>query len=265
LRPSKRADVALRIIPRLDIKAPNLVKGVRLEGFRVMGQPSAFARRYFEEGADELLYQDIVASLYERNSILDLVRETAEQVFIPLTVGGGLRTIEDITAALRAGADKVCMNTAAVRRPALISESVRVFGRQCVTVAIETIRQKSGRWEVFVDCGREHTGLDAYDWALKAVELGAGELLITSVDRDGTLGGYDLDLLARIVPKVDVPVLAHGGAGTLEHFTTAARLGVSGLVIATVLHKNILDIAAIKAHLLAAAIDVRPCPQVPSI
>ncbi len=249
--------MALRIIPRLDIKAPNLVKGARLEGLRVMGAPAEFARRYFETGADELIYQDIVASLYNRSSILDLVRATAEQLFVPLTVGGGLRTVEDVRAALRAGADKVCINTAAIKRPELISEAAHIFGTQCVTVAVETIRQRSGRWEAFYDCGRERTGLDARDWALRAVELGAGELLITSVDREGTQRGYELEFLQEIVPQVTVPVLAHGGAGQLDHLVSVARVGVSGVVVASMLHRNQHTIPQIKQHLHNHGVDVR--------
>ena len=247
----------LRIIARLDIKAPNLVKGVRLEGLRVLGNPAEFATRYFEQGADELYYQDIVASLYNRNSILDLVRSAAEHIFVPLTVGGGIRTIEDIRLLLRAGADKVCINTAAIGRPELIGEAAQIFGTQCVVVAVEAIRQTDGRWKAFTDNGREHTGLDARDWALRAVELGAGELLLTSVDREGTRKGFDLDFIAGIVDQVNVPVVVHGGAGSAKDLVQVAKLGVDGVALASVLHYGHLQIATLKRELSAAGIEVR--------
>jgi len=249
--------MSLRVIPRLDIKAPNLVKGIRLEGLRVMGNPSDFASRYFEEGADEIFYQDIVASLYGRSSIVDLVTQTAEQIFVPLTVGGGIRSIDDIHGMLRAGADKVSLNTAAVARPELIAESARRFGTQCIVVAVEMIRQTDGRWKVFTENGRQHTGLDAFDWAMRAVELGAGELLLTSVDREGTGKGFDLEFVEKIVGQIEVPVLIHGGAGSIEHMIEAAQLGVDGIVIAKVLHSSALSIKQVKQALQDAQIEVR--------
>ena len=247
----------LRIIPRLDIKAPNLVKGVRLEGLRVMGKPEDFAARYFAEGADELYYQDIVASLYGRSNIVDLIKETAEHIFVPLTVGGGIRTLSDIQQILRAGADKVCLNTAAVARPEFITEAAKSFGTQCVVVAIETIRQPDGRWKAFSDNGREHTGLDAYDWAMRAVELGAGELLLTSVDREGTYKGFEMEFIEKIARQVPVPVVAHGGAGCLEDFEKAAAAGLDGVAVAGVLHYNKLSLKDIKQHLLSKGVEVR--------
>jgi cyclase len=248
----------LRVIPRLDIKAPNLVKGIRLEGLRVIGDPADHAQRYFEQGADELMYQDIVASLYGRNSLTELVRRTAERIFIPLTVGGGIRSVSDIQGLLRAGADKVCLNTAAVARPELISEAASTFGTQCIVVAIETIRQPDGSWEAFTDNGREHTGLDAYDWARRVVDLGAGELLLTSVDREGTKKGFDLEFIRRLATTVDVPVVAHGGAGSAAQVAEAARLGVDGVAIASLLHYRLSTIGELKAGLTAAGIAVRP-------
>jgi cyclase len=247
----------LRIIPRLDIKAPNLVKGVRLEGLRVIGDPAAHAERYFEQGADELHYQDIVASLYQRSTIDDLIRASAEKIFVPLTVGGGVRTKEDIRKLLRAGADKVCINTAAVKEPRLITEAARVFGTQCIVVGIETIRQPDGRWKAFTDNGREHTGLDALDWARRAVDLGAGELLLTSVDREGTRKGFDLEFISELARQVPVPVVAHGGAGKIEDIIEVARLGVDGVAVAALLHYNELTVAQIKAGLAAAGVEVR--------
>ncbi|MEI6070366.1 MAG: imidazole glycerol phosphate synthase cyclase subunit [Verrucomicrobiae bacterium] len=249
--------MALRIIPRLDIKAPNLVKGIRLEGLRVLGVPKEFATRYYHQGADEMIYQDIVASLYGRNNIADLVRETAENLFVPLTVGGGIRSIEDIQRLLRAGADKITINTAAVTNPSLITEAGRRFGTQCIVVAIETIRQTDGKWKTFTDNGREHTGLDAYDWAMRAIELGAGELVLTSVDCEGTFKGFELEFISRIARQAPIPVLAHGGAGSLADIIEVARCGVDGVVIASLLHYNRVTVSEIKEAVAAAGIEVR--------
>jgi len=247
----------LRIIPRLDIKAPNLVKGIRLEGLRKLGSPAQFAERYYEEGADELMYQDIVASLYERNGIEALIRETAERIFIPLTVGGGIRTLDDIQSILRAGADKICINTGALKTPDFITQAAGRFGRQCIVVAIEAIRQSDGSWKAFSDNGREHSGRDAVEWAMQAVELGAGELLVTAVDRDGTGTGFELDLLHRLAREVPVPVVAHGGAGCVEDIVKVAQLGVDGVAIASLLHYARASIDEIKCGLIAAGTEVR--------
>jgi len=196
--------------------------------------------------------------LYGRNSLTELVRKTAERIFIPLTVGGGIRSVTDIQALLRAGADKVCLNTAAVARPELISEAASTFGSQCVVVAIETIRQPSGAWKAFTDNGREHTGLDAYDWARRVVDLGAGELLLTSVDRDGTKKGFDLEFIKRLAATVGVPVVAHGGAGSAAHVAEVANLGVDGVAIASWLHYKHSTVGALKQELASAGVEVRP-------
>lgn len=247
----------LRIIPRLDIKAPNLVKGIRLEGLRIMGCPREFAEKYFGQGADEMIYQDIVASLYGRNNITDLIRETAEKVFVPLTVGGGVRSLDDIRKLLRAGADKITINTAAVANPKLITEAGRRFGTQCIVVAVETIRQPDGKWKAFTDNGREHTGLDAYDWAMKVIELGAGEIVLTSVDREGTLKGFEIEFIEKIARQAPIPVLAHGGAGSLNDIVEVARCGVDGVVVASLLHYGKTTVSEIKAALAVADIGVR--------
>jgi cyclase len=227
----------LRVIPRLDIKGPNLVKGVQLEGLRVLGKPERFAQHYYQAGADELLFMDVVASLYGRNSILELVSRTAGEVFIPLIVGGGLRNLQDMQDVLRAGADKVALNTAAVRSPELVRQAARRYGSSTIVVSIEAIRQANGRYEAFTDNGRERTGLDAFEWALRAEELGAGELLVTSVQREGTGAGYDLELTASIASSVSIPVIASGGAGTLADIVTASKVGKAQAVcIASMLH-----------------------------
>lgn len=240
----------LRIIARLDVKGPNLVKGIHLEGLRVIGDPHAHALRYYEQGADELVYVDIVASLYGRNSLTDVVERTARDVFIPITVGGGVRTLEDVQRLLRAGADKVAVNTAAVRNPPFIREAARAFGSQCVVVGIEAIRQPGGSWEAFTDNGRERTGLDAFDWALRAADLGAGELLVTSVDREGTKKGFDLELTRRIADAVTIPVIASGGAGSVDHVAEVIREGhADAVAVASLLHYGTETIATIKAGL----------------
>ncbi len=247
----------LRIIARLDIKAPNLVKGMHLEGLRVLGAPAAFARSYFDAGVDEIHYQDIVASLYNRSSIADLVTETAEHLFVPLTVGGGIRTLEDIHMLLRAGADKVCINTAAVKRPEFITEAARAYGSQCIVVAIETIRQRDGRHEVFTNNGRQRTGLDAADWAMRAIDLGAGELLLTSVDREGTRRGLDLVFARQIIERAPVPVVVHGGVGRAEHVIEAAQAGASGVAIASLLHYRSSTVRQLKEAVSAGGVEVR--------
>lgn len=226
-----------RVIVRLDVKGPNLVKGIRLEGLRVLGTPAEFARRYYAEGADELLYMDVVASLYGRNSLLEVVRATAREAFIPLGVGGGLRSLEDITEALRAGADKVVVNTAALRRPELVREAARRFGSSTVVVAIEAIRQPDGRWIAHMDNGRESSGRDALEWAREAEELGAGELLVTSVDREGTGEGFDLELIGAVSERAGIPVIAHGGAGRLAHVSEVLeRTSAASVALASLLH-----------------------------
>ena len=208
----------IRIIPRLDIKGPNLVKGIHLEGLRVLGKPSDFAKYYYENGADELLFMDVVASLYDRNSLHDIISETAENIFIPLTVGGGLRTLDDIKQVLRAGADKVCINTAGIKNPNIIQDAALKFGSSTIVVAIEAIKQDNGEYFCFTDNGREYTGVEVVSWAEKVQELGAGEIIITSVDREGTGKGFDKDLIDKISEVTSVPLIVHGGAGDKKHF-----------------------------------------------
>lgn len=249
--------MSVRLIPRLDIKGLNLVKGIRLEGLRVVGDPVEHAARYYEEGADELLYVDIVASLYGRSSIVDLVRRTAGRIFVPLTVGGGVRTISDIRTLLRAGADKVCINTAAIHSPEFIREAARIFGSQCISVSIEAIRQRDGNWMAFTDNGRERTGLNATEWALRAVELGAGELLLTSVDREGTGTGFELPWIQQVANAVDVPVIACGGAGRRQHLSDVATCGVDGVVVSSMLHYRRHTIQEMKSAMADSGVEVR--------
>ncbi|HEY5944412.1 MAG TPA: imidazole glycerol phosphate synthase cyclase subunit [Kofleriaceae bacterium] len=251
------AQVPTRVIARLDIKAPNLVKGIHLEGLRVIGDPAEHAVRYYQQGADEVVYIDIVASLYERNNLTDLVARTASEIFVPLTVGGGVRTVEDINGLLRAGADKVAINTAAVRRPALITEAARSFGSQAIVGSIEAKRRPGGGWEAYTDNGREKTGLDVIDWAHKLVELGAGEVLLTSVDMEGTRKGFDLELVRALGRKLPVPVIACGGAGNIDHVVQAVRAGADAVAIAGLFHYKTETVGSLKAGMLAAGVEVR--------
>ena len=229
----------IRVIPRLDIKGPNLVKGIHLEGLRVLGKPESFARCYYEDGADELFYMDAVASLYGRNSLLDIIERTAREVFIPLTVGGGLRSVDDIRTVLRAGADKVAINTAAIERPELIREAATAFGSSTIVVSIEAIGRQDGTYEAYTDYGRQSTGVDAFEWALRAEELGAGELMVTSINNEGTGTGFDIALTRRISEAVSIPVIASGGAGSVGHVREAITEGRADAVsIASMLHYN---------------------------
>jgi cyclase len=248
----------IRVIPRLDIKGPNLVKGVHLEGLRVLGKPEEFARRYWLEGADELIYIDIVASLYQRNSLLDIVERTASEIFVPLTVGGGIRTTDDIASLLRAGADKVAVNTAAIARPAFLTEAARMFGSQCIVLSIEAKRHGRGVWEAYTDNGRERSGRDAVAWAKEGVRLGAGEILVTSVDQEGTGRGYDLELVGAIATQVPIPVIACGGAGDPQDVVDAVLIGKADAVaLARILHYGQFEISTVKRALDGAGIEVR--------
>ena len=226
-----------RIIPRLDIKGPNLVKGIHLEGLRTLGRPEDFAAFYYAQGADELIFQDTVASLYERNSLTDVISRTAKDIFIPLTVGGGIRTIEDISNVLRAGADKVAINTAAIQRPDLINEAANMFGSSTIIVAIEASRQPNGTYLAFTDNGREHTGVDVISWIKEVEKRGAGEILLTSIDKEGTGQGFDHDLINIATRSSSIPIIAHGGAADISHVTDAVReTKVDAVAIASMLH-----------------------------
>ncbi len=248
---------SLRLIARLDVKAPYLIKGVHLEGVRKVGDPQAFAQRYYGEGIDEIIYIDAVASLYERNTIVDLITHTAENVFIPITAGGGVRSVADARSLLRAGADKVAINTAAIHRPELITELAEEFGSQCVVLSIQAKRQ-SHHWEAYCDQGREHTDFDAVDWARRGQELGAGEILATSIDHEGVCGGFDIPLTKAITGVVDIPVIASGGMGRPEHLLDVVRNGgAHAVAMAHVLHYGVLQLTEIRAAAAAAGLSVR--------
>lgn len=227
----------VRLIARLDIKGPNLIKGIQFDGYRVLGTPDSFASIYYQEGIDELIYQDAVASLYQRNSLVPFVKKTARQIFVPLTVAGGIRSINDVSELLRAGADKVAINSAAVENPELLREASRVFGSQCIVASIEAYRYRNGKYEIWTDYGRQETGIDAFDWAQKVVDLGVGEILLTSINREGTGRGFDIELTQRIAEMVPVPVISAGGAGDLNDVVRVIKQGQADAVaVASMLH-----------------------------
>ena len=250
--------LAKRIIPCLDVRNGKVVKGVNFEGIKDVGDPVECAYAYNQQGADEIVFYDITASYEGRGVMLDVVRETAKKVFVPLTVGGGIKTVDDIRETLRAGADKVSVNSAAIMRPELISEAADKFGSQCVVVAIDAKRRKDGGWNIFKNGGRVDMGLDAVEWAMKAEKLGAGEILLTSMDCDGTKAGYDLELTRMISENVSIPVIASGGAGTKEHFYDAFNEGKADAALAASLfHFKELEIMDLKQYLREKGISVR--------
>jgi imidazole glycerol-phosphate synthase subunit HisF len=248
--------VAVRVIPCLDVDAGRVVKGVNFENLRDAGDPVELARRYDAEGADELTFLDITASSGERETTYDVVRRTAEQVFIPLTVGGGIRSVEDVDRLLRAGADKVSVNTAAIARPEFLREAAHRFGSQCVVLSVDARRSADG-FEVTTHGGRVGTGLDAVAWARRGEELGVGEILLNSMDADGTKGGFDLEMLRAVRAVVSVPVIASGGAGAVAHFAPAIEAGADAVLAASVFHFGELKISEVKESLRQAGHPVR--------
>jgi len=251
--------LAKRIIPCLDVDKGRVVKGIRFKELRDAGDPVEVAKAYEEQGADELVFLDITASAEERNIMLDIVKRVAETVFMPFTVGGGVRTLEDIRKLLEAGADKVSINTAAVKNPKLVYEGAKRFGSQCIVVAIDAKRRADGQgWEVYTHGGRKATGMDAIEWAKRVEELGAGEILLTSMDRDGTKSGYDVELTRAIAESVKIPVIASGGAGKKEHFFEAFTEGkADACLAASLFHFKELTIPDLKRYLKEKGIHIR--------
>jgi len=250
--------LAKRIIPCLDVKAGRVVKGINFEGLRDAGDPVEIARRYDEQGADELTFLDITASSDERDIIIHVVEQVAEQVFIPLTVGGGVRVVDDVRRLLNAGADKVSMNTAAVQNPQLVADASGKVGAQCIVVAIDAKQSGDGRWEVFTHGGRKGAGLDAVEWARRVQQLGAGEILLTSMDRDGTKIGFDLPLTRAISDAVDIPIIASGGVGTLAHLAEGVLEGRADAVLAaSIFHYGEHTVREAKEYMRSRGIEVR--------
>jgi cyclase len=249
---------SIRLIARLDIKGPNLIKGIHLEGLRVIGSPNEHALRYYEQGADELIYMDCVASLYGRNNLREIVRSAAQDVFVPMTVGGGIRSVEDVADLLRCGADKVAVNTAAVANPKLITEIARRFGSQCTVLSIEAKQTAPERWEAYTNNGREPTGLDVIEWVKRGVELGAGEVLLTSVDREGTRRSFDVPLVRAVTTEVSVPVIASGGMGKPEDLVEVVQQAEADAVaMADILHYRRATLGAVRRVALDAGLHVR--------
>jgi len=248
----------IRLIARLDIKGPNLVKTVQLEGLRVVGDPRDRATRYYDAGIDELLYMDIVASLYGRNNLHEIVTYTAENIFVPLTVGGGIRSVEDVRTLLLAGADKIAINTAAIKRPQLITDVAKQFGSQCMVLSVEAKKIDDGRWECFTDNGRERTGLDVVDWVRRGEELGAGEILVTSVDREGARKGFDLDLTRAVSDATNIPVITSGGMGAVEDMVAAVETArADAVATAALLHFDRSTVPEIRRAGIAANLELR--------
>jgi cyclase len=248
----------LRIIARLDIKGANLIKGIHLEGLRVVGDPQVHAEKYYNDGADEIIYMDTVASLYGRNNLLDVVTRATEHVFVPMTVGGGIRSVEDARALLRAGADKVAINTAAVKDPSLITKISDVWGSSTIVLSIEAKQTAPGKWEAYTDNGRERTGLDVVQWAEQGAQLGAGEIFLTSVDQEGTKNGFDCQLVSAVTKLIDIPVVASGGFGKLDHLKELMQVGKpTGIAIADSLHYKKFNFNEIRAFCVSNNIATR--------
>jgi cyclase len=248
----------VRLIARLDIKGPNLIKGIHLEGLRVIGSPNEHAMRYYLQGADELIYMDSVASLYGRNHLGDIIQAAAKDIFVPMTVGGGIRSVDDVNEILRAGADKVAINTAAVANPQLIKEIALSFGSQCTVLSIEAKQVSQDNWEVYTNNGRERTGLDVVEWVKRGVEMGAGEVLLTSVDREGTRKGFDVSLVRAVTAAVSVPIIASGGMGKPEDLiAVVGEGGADAIAMADILHYGRATVDDIRASARNAGLSVR--------
>lgn len=247
----------MRIIARLDIKGPHVVKTVHAEGLRVVGDPATLAERYYAGGIDELVYMDIVASLYQRNLDFEQLKAISQNVFIPITAGGGIRSLNDIGMALHAGADKVAINTHAIRNPGFLREATEKFGAQCIVLSVEAKKIAEGKWEAYTDGGREKTGIDVLEWIAQGMKLGIGEILLSSIDKDGTRSGYDLDLIRAVASIATVPIIAHGGAGSAEDMVAAARARADALSASSVYHYDLVSIPRVKESLRAEGITVR--------
>lgn len=247
----------IRIIPRIDIKDYDVIKSICFEGVRVVGRPEFLLRKYYQDGADEIIYMDFVASLYRRNFDFDLLKRVTEGLFVPLTVGGGMRTLSDIKRVLRAGADKVAINTAAVARPDFIKEAVAAFGSQCIVLSVEAKKIFEDRWEIYTNAGRERTGINLIDWIKKMIEFGVGEILLSSVDNEGLKLGYEWELIEVVRKICPVPLIVHGGAGQLKHLKKAIDLGADAVSAASIYHYNLLTIKKVKKYLKSQGVSLR--------
>ncbi|MDQ6762884.1 MAG: imidazole glycerol phosphate synthase cyclase subunit [Bacteroidota bacterium] len=241
----------IRIIARLDIKNEYVIKGIHLEGLRKIGNPNVLAKKYYDEGIDEIIFMDAVASLYGRNNLFHIIEKACQEIFIPITIGGGIRSVQDIELALKSGADKITLNTQAIKNPSIIREASRVYGSQCIVGSIEA-KKNGASWEAYIDNGRERTGIDAIEWAVKLEDLGIGELCVTSIDKEGTKKGFDIDLMNAICNKVNVPVIASGGANNSEDIIKLCtnNTGVNAVALASMLHYNLEPLKDARQKLL---------------
>ncbi|MDB3877934.1 imidazole glycerol phosphate synthase cyclase subunit [Gammaproteobacteria bacterium] len=246
-----------RLIARLDVKGKNLIKGVHLEGLRIIGDPQIHATQYYQDGVDEIIFMDTVASLYGRNNLSEIVERTAENVFIPITVGGGVRSISDVRELMKRGADKIAINTAAVENPNLISEIASIFGQQCVVLSVEALKNSEGGWSIYTSNGREKSKFELLEWVNLAVELGAGEILLTSIDFEGTNKGFDIDLLATVNSSVDIPIIISGGMGQLQDVISATSNGADAIAVADLLHYKKFKMSEIKEFAKTNQLNVR--------
>jgi cyclase len=247
----------VRLIARIDVKNEFVIKGIHLEGLRKIGDPLLLAKKYYEAGIDEIIFMDAVASLYGRNNLFHIIENACKEVFIPITIGGGVRSINDIDVALKSGADKITLNTQAIKNPQLIKEASRIYGSQCIVGSIEA-KRKGNSWEAYIENGREQTGIDAIEWASKLEDLGIGELCITSIDKEGTKKGFDIELVQKICEKVNLPVIFSGGAGNTKHISDLCKhKGVSAVAVASMLHYNLASVDQIKNAMIGDGIIVR--------
>lgn len=248
----------LRVIARLDVKNQHVIKGIHLEGLRKIGDPIELAKKYYSQGIDEIVIMDAVASLYGRNNLFHIIEAACKEVFIPITIGGGIREVKDIELALKSGADKIALNTQAVLNPDLVREASRIYGAQCIVGSIEAKKKGPGNWEAYVNNGREETGIDVFEWAKELEQLGAGELMVTSIDQEGTKKGFDLDLIKLVSSLVSIPVIASGGAGNIRHIkSVATETQVGAVAVASLIHYNLLEVPEIKQELKQAGIATR--------
>lgn len=250
--------MSIRLISRLDVKMSHLIKGVQMEGWRKLGNPADRAEKYYEEGVDEILYIDVVASLYQRNNLHDIVKDVASRTFVPITVGGGISNLAAAKSLMAVGADKFAVNTAATKKPSFLAELCETYGSQAVVLNLEAKKLPNGRWTVMTDNGRNLTGLDAVSWAVKASSLGVGEILVTSIDRDGMMNGMDLELISAISQEVDIPVIASGGCASPEHARAAIDVGSDAIAVGAALHTDRLSLIDMRSHLRAMGYPLRP-------
>lgn len=251
-------DLPIRIISRLDIKGENVIKGIQLEGLRIIGNPNNLALNYYQEGIDEIIFMDVVASLYGRNNLFNVINSAAKNIFVPITVGGGIRNVDDINLALRNGADKIAINTAAIKKPSILLEASKIFGSQCIVLSIEAKKRESNKWEALVDNGRETTNISVLDWVKEAEKLGIGEILLTSVDKEGTQSGFDLDLIENVATTVNIPVIACGGAGSTEDIEDLQKIKSQVAVcISSLFHYNKISPSNLKKKLFKKGLNVR--------